>query len=498
MKRKELLRKVGLWVMAGSLSLILLTTTIQPTYGLGEEGFDPVLQCCEICGLELIDGICAEDPLTTTDGAETLDGSDTSQGSNATNSDGGAESGDTSSDSTDDATGDQGADETEVPPIDVPVDSPTDIPVDIPADTIPENPVQEPVVTPPAPPVLIPDVPADALAPRTPTFRPSNPFINMEERTRFQVDAQIEGLPAFIDLEMIVGALKTQDEFGYPASVTIAQIIQESGFGRFGPTAEQGEGLSYLAYRYNNLFGIKGEGTIGQVFMPTNEMNANGELYRIEAGFRVYNTFTESILDRAELIERVYSDLIEGVEDANTFAMQIARRWATDRFYGLRLIRAMERFDLYRLDEMTLGEFSEKVGFFANPVPGAVVTSPFGWRLHPIWGESLFHAGIDLGTNGANLPIYAARCGVVTFVGYGVSAGNWIEITHGNGLVTKYMHNAMNLVTLGQEVVIGQQIGIVGSTGNSTGPHLHFQVEMNGVPINPMQFLDFPLSNQSR
>ena len=66
---------------------------------------------------------------------------------------------------------------------------------------------------------------------------------------------------------MIVGALKCQDETGYPASVTIAQIIQESGYGSYGPGGESGEGLSYLAYQYCNLFGIKGKGTAGSVNM---------------------------------------------------------------------------------------------------------------------------------------------------------------------------------------------------------------------------------------
>ena len=502
MKRKELRKRIGLSVMAGSLTFVLITGNIKPTFGMEEGGLvaqeEAEEEYCDQCGISLVNGNHTEesttekqsntdDQSTNKDVAGTGIGTSSNQVTDETKTNEEPvvipnEDADTSTSEENPVAEDQTEEvvaDPEVVPEETPVEVVTEVPSEIPSEPTAEVPT---------------DVPADALAPRTPQFKPSNPFINMEDREKFHVDAQIEGLPAFIDLEMIVGALKTQDEFGYPASVTIAQIIQESGFGRFGPTASDGAGLSYLAYKFNNLFGIKGEGTLGTVLMPTSEMNASGELYRIQAGFRVYNTYSESILDRAELIERRYSDLIEDVDDANTFAIQIARRWATDRFYGARLIRVMERYDLYRLDEMTLGEYSEAIGFFANPVPGSVVTSSFGWRLHPVLGENMFHAGIDLGTNGANLPIYAAQDGVVTWVGYGPISGNWIEITHDNGMVTKYMHNAMNLVRLGQDVLKGQQIGIVGSTGRSTGPHLHFQVEMNKTPINPTQFLDLVLS----
>ena len=120
-----------------------------------------------------------------------------------------------------------------------------------------------------------------------------------------------------------------QDETGYPASVTIAQIIQESGFGKYGPGGEEGKGLSYLAYQYNNLFGIKGTGPAGTVDMRTGEQASDGSAYMITSGFRVYNTYTECIEDRTELLKEVYKDLTFGVEDANTFAIKVGSRWAT-------------------------------------------------------------------------------------------------------------------------------------------------------------------------
>lgn len=316
-------------------------------------------------------------------------------------------------------------------------------------------------------------------------FIPSLPFIDNGEKIKYNVSVPIEGLPSFITQEMIIGALKCQDQTGYPASVTIAQIIQESGFGKYGPGGEEGQGLSYLANQYNNLFGIKGEGPAGSVNMGTGEQTAAGTSYRITAGFRVYNTYTESLEDRTSLLQRVYGDLIEGVTDANTFAMRIGGRWATDIDYGQSLIWQMEKYDLYRLDSMTVGEFSDMIGTFANPCPGAIITSSFGFRTF----DNSFHKGLDLGTSGENIPTYAAAAGTVVNAGWSDSAGNWVVIDHGNGLVTKYMHHEAIFVEEGQQVEKGQQIGITGTTGYSTGVHLHFQVEENGTAVDPLTYL---------
>ena len=187
--------------------------------------------------------------------------------------------------------------------------------------------------------------------------------------------------------------------------------------------------------------------------------------------------------------EAVYSDLTEGVEDANTFAMRIGGRWATDVDYGLTLISVMERYDLYRLDEMTVGEFSDMLGTFVNPCPGARLTSDFGYRKAPTKGASTYHKGIDLGTGEHNIPTYAAAEGTVTFAGEAGSAGMLIVIDHGDGLVTKYMHHDKIYVEEGDEVEKGQQIGLSGTTGVSTGNHLHFQVEEDGTAVDPMEYL---------
>ena len=320
------------------------------------------------------------------------------------------------------------------------------------------------------------------------SYSASIKFLDDAEKIKYNVSVPIKGLPSFITQEMIVAALKCQDETGYPASVTIAQIIQESGYGKYGPGGEDGKGLSYLAYQYNNLFGIKGTGPAGSVDMITGEQSKDGTMFTTVSGFRVYNTYTECIEDRTKLLKEVYSDLTLGVEDANTFAMKIGSRWATSLIYGQSLIRQMEEYDLYRLDDMTLGQFSNLLGTFVNPCPGAVLTSNFGLREEPIAGAGNGHNGIDLGTGEYNIPTYAAAAGTVTYAGEAGTAGNLVIIDHGKGLITKYMHHEKIFVEEGQKVEKGQQIGLSGTTGMSTGNHLHFQVEKNGTPVDPMQF----------
>jgi murein DD-endopeptidase MepM/ murein hydrolase activator NlpD len=121
---------------------------------------------------------------------------------------------------------------------------------------------------------------------------------------------------------------------------------------------------------------------------------------------------------------------------------------------------------------------------FTHPCPSASISSHFGWRDF----DSSFHMGLDLAAP-TGTPIYAAVGGTVIISGYSSSAGNWVVISHGSGLVTKYMHASALYVTAGQSVGAGEMIAAVGNTGNSFGAHLHFQVEINGAAVNPIVFL---------
>ncbi|HJC37455.1 MAG TPA: peptidoglycan DD-metalloendopeptidase family protein [Candidatus Mediterraneibacter faecigallinarum] len=125
-------------------------------------------------------------------------------------------------------------------------------------------------------------------------------------------------------------------------------------------------------------------------------------------------------------------------------------------------------------------------GYFTHPCPGMTYQSSYFGEIRPF--EKGGHKGHDYAAP-TGTPTYAAAAGTVIRAGWSNSAGNWVVINHGNGLVTKYMHHSAICVATGQYVEKGQQIGYVGSTGQSTGPHLHFQVELNGVAVNPDNYL---------
>ena len=123
------------------------------------------------------------------------------------------------------------------------------------------------------------------------------------------------------------------------------------------------------------------------------------------------------------------------------------------------------------------------------PLPGYYrLTSLFGYRIHPITGKAHSHTGIDIPAPGGT-PIQACKSGQVVTSAYHYSYGNYVVIDHGNGLSTLYGHNQELAVSPGQAVSQGQVIAYAGSTGNSTGPHVHFEVRANGDPVDPQGYL---------
>lgn len=127
-------------------------------------------------------------------------------------------------------------------------------------------------------------------------------------------------------------------------------------------------------------------------------------------------------------------------------------------------------------------------GFLCNPCPEAKITSEFGPRPKPSPNGSVNHPGRDYGAPGGT-PIYAAADGVVKIKSYNKISGNYVEIDHGGGLVTRYQHCTDIFIKKGDKVKKGDYIATVGSTGEATGPHLHFEVHENGVPVDPRKYL---------
>ncbi|MEA5488281.1 MULTISPECIES: peptidoglycan DD-metalloendopeptidase family protein [Pseudanabaena] len=130
------------------------------------------------------------------------------------------------------------------------------------------------------------------------------------------------------------------------------------------------------------------------------------------------------------------------------------------------------------------------VSDFSLPVTGAAISSGFGWRVHPITGERKLHKGVDFAAP-TGTPIFAAASGVVTYAGWSNGGyGNVVELRHENGALTLYAHANRVFVSKGQVVSKGQAIAEVGSTGRSTGPHLHFEIQPDGrTAVDPMDYL---------
>jgi murein DD-endopeptidase MepM/ murein hydrolase activator NlpD len=118
-------------------------------------------------------------------------------------------------------------------------------------------------------------------------------------------------------------------------------------------------------------------------------------------------------------------------------------------------------------------------------------SSNYGWRIDPISGVRAFHEGMDFMAE-MGTPARAAAGGMVIYSDFHSQYGNMVEIDHGNGLVSRYAHLSKRMVKNGDVVLSGGTVGAVGTTGRSTGPHLHFEVRQNGAPLNPVQFLRLP------
>lgn len=123
------------------------------------------------------------------------------------------------------------------------------------------------------------------------------------------------------------------------------------------------------------------------------------------------------------------------------------------------------------------------------PCSYVYVSSRFGSREQPTAGASTYHQGVDLAAP-AGTPIYATRSGVVTIARSSASAGNYVTVNHGDGYSSVYMHMTNYVVSVGQYVSQGQLIGYVGSTGISTGNHLHFGIAKNGTYVNPAEYVN--------
>lgn len=124
----------------------------------------------------------------------------------------------------------------------------------------------------------------------------------------------------------------------------------------------------------------------------------------------------------------------------------------------------------------------------SSPVEAAYSSSSYGWRIDPMSGHRAFHEGLDFPAS-VGMPVFAAADGIVITAVQTPDYGNLLKIDHGSGLETRYAHNSRLLVKPGDRVMKGQKIALIGSTGRSTGPHLHYEIRLNGNPLDPREYL---------
>ena len=195
--------------------------------------------------------------------------------------------------------------------------------------------------------------------------------------------------------------------------------------------------------------------------------------------------------EEKEYLGQKEEELLEQLEEASAIILAMEQDIETEE--ALRAIVAEE-------EDRIQGEINKKVEEFKKqeaaaraargtgelvwPASGRL-SSGFGWRRHPVFGGRRHHNGIDIAApHGAN--VVAADRGTVMISGYSSGYGNYIVINHGNGMTTLYAHLSSRRVSVGTTVSRGQVIGLIGSTGVSTGPHLHFEVSVNGSRVNPI------------
>ncbi len=193
-------------------------------------------------------------------------------------------------------------------------------------------------------------------------------------------------------------------------------------------------------------------------------------------------TITEIAADRDKLQEQSLE--ISHVREEKSALLRAISR---DKALAEKQIRELEeqsREITKFLQSLTGGYTGKWTSKFLKPCNGRI-SSPYGWRKHPVWGDRRFHTGIDIAAP-YRTPIKAGGDGKVVFVGWRGGYGNTVMIDHGGGLATLYAHCSGFAVSNGTVVSAGQVIAYVGSTGTSTGNHVHFEVRRNGKPVDPM------------
>lgn len=251
---------------------------------------------------------------------------------------------------------------------------------------------------------------------------------------------------------------------------------------------------------FTALTGLQGAGELaGRQYLLKRIALKDREVF---TNYRRLQAQTVAQKRRQDTLVRQISGLVVQ-EKQQAASLRVARADKHDALVSLKAkqqnlqqaIQEMESDERRILSEIAEYERLSRLGHHGKPLPAfrgrfgrpvnAPITSTFGMRYHPILHRTRLHAGIDFGAP-IGAPIYAAADGRVVASGYGSGYGNRIILDHGGGVMTLYGHCSRLMCSSGQMVRRGQRIGSVGNTGLATGPHLHFEVRINGRPVNPL------------
>ena len=210
-----------------------------------------------------------------------------------------------------------------------------------------------------------------------------------------------------------------------------------------------------------------------------------------------YEVTLEQLSEKQDEYEAEKVELEAKIAEASAMIEQLEAEISTNYDLYLEVLAQEEALEsdiqnkIAELERQEAASSITSTGSYIWPLPGYSPGSAYGWRMHPIFNEMRFHAGEDIGAP-SGTPILAADSGVASvYPDNGNGYGNYIMINHGGGRVTLYAHMSSFAISGGASVSQGQVIGYVGSTGNSTGPHLHFEVRVNGATTDPKQYFNF-------
>lgn len=210
-----------------------------------------------------------------------------------------------------------------------------------------------------------------------------------------------------------------------------------------------------------------------------------------------YEVTLEQLSEKQDEYEAEKVELEAKIAEASAMIEQLEAEISTNYDLYLEVLAQEEALEsdiqnkIAELERQEAASSITSTGSYIWPLPGYSPGSAYGWRMHPIFNEMRFHAGEDIGAP-SGTPILAADSGVASvYPDNGNGYGNYIMINHGGGRVTLYAHMSAFAISNGATVSQGQVIGYVGSTGNSTGPHLHFEVRVNGATTDPKSYFNF-------